>query len=195
MPVKPKTKGGKGKKKHGKKSKKAAVVEVPVSRFAAARENPRLRWLLFNGGAAAIGHTGVWLMSGDPWAGAALLGRASNSLVPLGVTAVVAVAGYAGWKAGGLLGAFGRFARPIGAFGAAFWGQGTGPLLADVFAALHPWPQFLAPLLFAAGAGGLCWWALDRRCAAMRAGSRFVARIPLATVVVSSALYAPGAVL
>ena len=204
MPVKPKvkkdrtTKGAKGTKKHGKKGKKAEAA--PVSRIAEAAANPRLRWLLYNGAAAAIGHSLVWSVTGDPWAGADLLGRASISLVPLGVTAVVGAAGYAGWKAGALLssllpGTASRVARPAGALGGALWGQGTGPLLTTAFAAVHPWPQFLAPLLFAAGAGALCWWALDRRCATWRSGTRFVARIPLATVVLSSALYAPGALL
>ncbi|MFF0747424.1 hypothetical protein ACFYVL_44295 [Streptomyces sp. NPDC004111] len=198
-PKKAKAKGAKGGKKRGKKKGKSGAKE-PVSRFAQAAANPRLRWLAYNASAAALGHSLVWGVTGDPMAGADLMSRATISLVPLGVTAAVGVAGYAGWRAGGvasglLPGTVSRAARPAGALAAALWAQGTGPLLTQTFAALHPWPVLLAPLLLAAGAGVLCWWALDRRCATWRPATRWVARVPLATVVLSSALYAPGAVL
>ncbi|MFJ4880886.1 hypothetical protein ACIP93_37550 [Streptomyces sp. NPDC088745] len=181
-------KGKKGKK--GKGKKEAAHRPQP---------NLRLRWVAYNGAAAALGHGVVWSVTGDPWAGADLLGRASVSLVPIGVTGVVAAAAYGGWKAGGLLsglpGVAGRAVRPALALGGALWGQGSAPLLTAGIDALDGLPIFLAPLLIAAGAGAACWWALEKRCAGWWVGLRFTARVPLATVVLSSALYAPGVLL
>lgn len=159
----------------------------------------RWRWLFYNGGAAGAGHLAIWSVTGDPMAGADLMGRAMESVVPLGVMAVTAGAVYAGWKAAGYLrglpGWAGLVVRPVAAGTAGLWGQGTRPLLTDGMAALHPWPQFFAPLLIAGAAGAACWWLAERRCAAWIRPLRFVARIPLATVVLSSLLYAPGALL
>lgn len=180
----------KRRKKNHKGGKGKTTLPTPSSRWG---------WLAYNGAAAAIGHGLVWGVTGEPLAGAELLGAATVSLVPLGVALVTGGAAYAGWKAGGFLkglpGPAGLAARPAGALGGGLWGQGTGPLLTDGIAALSPWPQFLAPLLIAGAVGAGCWWLLERRVVGWRPATRFAARIPLATVVLSSALYAPGVVL
>ncbi|MFJ9551844.1 hypothetical protein [Streptomyces erythrochromogenes] len=166
---------------------------------AAAVLESRWRWLVYNGSAAAVGHSLLWAAADDPMAGAEFMGRAMTSLVPLGVTVAVVGGAYVGWKAGGLLrglpGVAGLAARPAGAVGAALWAQGTGPLIADGMAALAPWPVLLAPLAIAGAFGAVCWLYLERHAAGWTAPLRWAARIPLATVTLSSLLYAPGALL
>ncbi|MFC9825271.1 hypothetical protein ACFWG6_28810 [Streptomyces erythrochromogenes] len=183
----------KRKKKHSKgKGGAAALAQARV-------QNSRWRWLAYNGTAAAAGHCLVWGVTGDLMAGAGFMGRAMASLVPLGVTVAVAVATYGGWKAGGMLrglpGPAGLAARPALAVGGALWAQGTGPLITDGMAALAPWPVLLAPLAVASAFGAVCWLYLERHAANWSRPLRWAARIPLATVVLSSALYSPGALL
>ncbi|MGW6865882.1 hypothetical protein [Streptomyces sp. NPDC054901] len=155
--------------------------------------------MAYNGGAAVVGHSLLWAAAGDPMAGAEFMGRAMTSLVPLGVTVAVSGGAFVGWKAGGLLrglpGVAGLAAQPAGALGAALWAQGTGPLIADGMAALAPWPVLLAPLVIAGGFGAVCWLYLERHATGWTRPLRWASRIPLATVVLSSLLYAPGALL
>ncbi|MGW2586250.1 hypothetical protein ACWCYZ_33920 [Streptomyces virginiae] len=164
--------------------------------------NRRLRWAAYNGAAAAAGHGILSFTTGDPWAGAALLAEAMTSLVNVTVFGVTIGAAYVGWHAVKLVclhklpGLFGLAARPAGMIGAASWGQGTGELIRTGLAELAPWPVILAPLLIAGGAGyGLL--LLERRITRKPrpAPVRWLARVPLATLVVSSLLYAPGALL
>lgn len=164
--------------------------------------NPRLRWAAYNTTAAAVGHGILSLTTGDPWAGAALLSAAMNSIVNVTVFGVTIGAAYVGWHAVKLVclhrlpGLFGLLARPAGMIGAASWGQGTGELIRTGLAEFAPWPVILAPLLIAGGAGyGL--FLLERRLTRTprRALVRWLARVPLATLVISSLLYAPGALL
>ncbi|MGZ9935876.1 hypothetical protein ACXNSR_39055 (plasmid) [Streptomyces sp. NC-S4] len=164
--------------------------------------NRRLRWAAYNASAAAVGHGILSFTTGDPWAGAALLAEAMTSLVNVTVFGVTIGAAYVGWHAVKLVclhrlpGLFGLLARPAGMIGAAFWGQGTGELIRTGLAELAPWPVILAPLLIAGGAGyGL--FLLERRITRKPrpAPVRWLARVPLATLVVSSLLYAPGAML
>lgn len=183
-------------KKRTKKHSKGAVAPVPV---AVAVQPSRWRWLAYNGSAAAVGHCLLWAAADDPMAGAEFMGRAMTSLVPLGVTVAVVGGAYVGWKAGGLLkglpGVAGLAARPAGAVGAALWAQGTGPLISDGMAALALWPVLLAPLAVAGAFGAVCWLYLERHATGWTAPLRWAARIPLATVTLSSLLYAPGALL
>ncbi|MER7046755.1 hypothetical protein [Streptomyces jumonjinensis] len=171
--------------------------------FTAAVPNRRLRWLAYNGTAAALGHAALWGITGNFMAGPDALAVGTISLVPLGVAAVTAGAAYAGWRAGGALQTILRGlpvaamdrARPAAAFAGAFWAQGTGPFLSEALTQVHPWPQFFAPLIIAGGAAVACWALLDRRTTGWHPVLRWAARIPLATIVLSSALYAPGALL
>ncbi|MFI8504848.1 hypothetical protein ACIGFK_41020 [Streptomyces sp. NPDC085524] len=186
-------KARKRKKKHGKgKSTATAAVQVVV-------QPARWRWLAYNGGAAAVGHSLLWGVSGDAMAGATVMADINLSLAPVGTFALTCTAVYAGWKAGGLLrglpGFAGLAARPAGALGAAFWGQGTGPLITGFMAWSAPWSALLAPLAVAGAFGAVCWLYLERYAARWAPPLRWAARIPLATVTLSSLLYAPGALL
>lgn len=181
---------------------RAEVIDGVQTAATEAVPNRRLRWAAYNASAAAVGHGILSFATGDPWAGAALLGAAMNSLVNVTVFGVTIGAAYIGWKAVKLVGLhklpglFGLAARPAGMIGAASWGQGTGELIRTGLAELAPWPVILAPLLIAGGAGyGL--FLLERRITRnpRRAPVRWLARVPLATLVVSSLLYAPGALL
>lgn len=184
------------------KTRPAALVGEVRGAAAEAVPNVRLRWAAYNGSAAAAGHGLLAFATGDPWAGAALLGATMNSLVNVTVFGVTIGAAYLGWHAVKLVGLHklpglvGLLARPAGLIGAASWGQGTGELIQTGLAALAPWPVILAPLLIAGGAGyGLL--ILERRVTRKprRAPVRWLVRIPLATLTISSLLYAPGALL
>ncbi|MFE0916052.1 MULTISPECIES: hypothetical protein [unclassified Streptomyces] len=159
----------------------------------------RWRWLAYNGGAAAVGHGPLWGVAGDPMAGATLMADINLSLAPVATFTLTCTAAYAGWKAGrllrGLPGLAGLAARPVAAIGAAFWGQGTGPLITDFMAWSAPWSALLAPLAVAGAFGAVCWLYLERHAACWAQPLRWAARIPLATVTLSSLLYAPGALL
>ncbi|MGW4221720.1 hypothetical protein ACWEJZ_32510 [Streptomyces bacillaris] len=160
-----------------------------------------MRWLCFNGAAAGAGHLALWTLAGDPMAGVDLMARMTVSVPQLAAAGLTVGAAYGGWKAGGLLtglpGLFGMAARPLGALLAALWGQGTAPLVRDVLDTIEPWGTLLSPLLAAGPLAAACWYGIDRRAAAAHLTwpARWVLRIPLATVVVSSLLYAPGALL
>ncbi|MFD5064521.1 hypothetical protein [Streptomyces sp. NPDC058394] len=177
--------------------KAATTAAVPVVR----EPNPRLRWAAFNATAAAAGHVAIWSVTGDPMAGADYMARMSGSVPQLAAAAITAGAAVAGWKGAGLVqlhrlpGIYGLGARPGAALGAALWGQGTAPLVRDAMAAIEPWGTLLAPLLAAGPVAAACWWGLDRNTAHAAPPIRWIARIPLATVTVSSLLYAPGVLL
>ncbi|MFE1545836.1 hypothetical protein ACFW61_36010 [Streptomyces microflavus] len=188
----------------GLRAKLRRTKRAPAAPAVAAKvkePNPRLRWLLFNGGAAAAGHLAVWSLAGDPMAGVDLMARMTVSVPQLAAAGLTVGAVYGGWRAGGLLkglpGLFGMAVRPLGALGAALWGQGTAPLVRDVLDTIEPWGTLLSPLLAAGPLAAACWYGLDRRAAAahLTRPARWVLRIPLATVVASSLLYAPGALL
>lgn len=180
---------------------KRAPAAPAVAAGAAREPNPRLRWLAFNATAAGAGHLAVWLVTGDPLAGVDLMARMTVSVPQLAAAGLTVAAAYGGWRAGGLLkglpGLFGMAVRPLGALGAALWGQGTAPLVRDVLDTIEPWGTLLSPLLAAGPLAVACWYGLDRRAAAAHLTwpARWVLRIPLATVVASSLLYAPGALL
>lgn len=184
-----------------RRTKRAAAPAAAPAAATPRVPNPRLRWLCFNGAAAGAGHLTVWAVTGDPMAGADLMGRMAVSVPQLAAAGLTVAAVYGGWKAGGFLsglpGRLGLVARPLGAVLAGLWGQGTAPLVRDVLDAVEPWGSLLAPLLAAGPLAAACWYGLDRRAAAAQLipPARWVLRIPLATVVVSSLLYAPGALL
>ncbi|MFC8176544.1 hypothetical protein [Streptomyces sp. NPDC057325] len=163
----------------------------------------RVRWVLYNGAAAAAGHLLVWGITGDPMAGAAYMGRMSISVPELTAAGLTAGCLIAGWKGAALVqlhripGPAGLAARPVAAVAAAMWGQGTAPLVRDAMTAIEPWGTTLAPLLAVGPVAAAMWWGLDRRARAAQlvAPVRWLARIPFATTVLSALLYAPGVVL
>ncbi|MFJ7258224.1 hypothetical protein ACIQWV_38300 [Streptomyces sp. NPDC098085] len=163
--------------------------------------NSRLWWLLHNGGAAAAGHLVLWSLSGDPMAGAHYMARMAVSVPEVTAAGLTVVAAYGGWRAGGFLsglpGRLGLAARPLGAVMAALWGAGSAPLVQSALDSAGPLGTLLSPLLAAGPLAAACWYGLDRRAAAAHLipPVRWVLRIPLATVVVSSLIYNPGAVL
>lgn len=170
----------------------AATAVVPV-------DSKGRRWLAYNGSAALAGHSALWLATGNPMGAEPLMAAAVHSVPNCGAFVITCAGAYGGWKAGGFLrglpGLLGLAARPAAALGAAFWGQGTAPLITDVMAATEPWSSMLLPLMAAGALAGICWWALDSRSAAWRAPVRWAARIPLATLALGVGLYAPGGTL
>lgn len=171
----------------------------PYTETTDSGPNPRLRWLAFNGAAAAAGHLAIWSVTGDPMAGAHLVARMTTSVPQLGRTVLTGVAAWAGWKGARIIRLhrlpYGAATCTAAALGAALWGQGTAPLITDVMTVTHPWSTLLAPLLAVGPLAAACWWLLDRHATKAAAPIRWLARIPLATVALSSALYAPGALL
>ncbi|WP_328868617.1 hypothetical protein [Streptomyces sp. NBC_00304] len=163
--------------------------------------NPRWRWLLHNGGAAAAGHLALWSLSGDPMAGAHYMARMAVSVPELTAAGLTFVAAYGGWRVGGFLsglpGRLGLAARPLGAVLAALWGAGSAPLVQSALDSAGPVGVLLSPLLAIGPLAAACWYGVDRRATRARLipPVRWLARVPLATVVVSSLLYAPGALL
>ncbi|MFI6006678.1 hypothetical protein ACIA98_41140 [Streptomyces sp. NPDC051366] len=184
----------KRKKKHSKG--KGGAAAAPAQALV---KNTRWRWLAYNGSAAAVGHGLLWGVAGDPMAGATVMADINLSLIPVATFTLTCTAAYAGWKAGGFLrglpGLAGLAARPAGALGAAAWGQGTGPLITEFMAWSAPWSALLAPLAVAGAFGSVCWLYLERHSARWAPPLRWAARVPLATVALSSALYSPGALL
>ncbi|MCY0954142.1 hypothetical protein [Streptomyces sp. H27-S2] len=177
----------------------AELAEAIREAFAETVPNGRWRWLGFNGTAAAAGHGLIALGTGNVRGLEPVMGAVMLSLPACGAFVVTLGAAYGAYRVAkplrGLLGPFAPLA-PLGAgLGAAFWGQGTGPLIAEFLAWSAPWSTLFAPLTVAGAAGGLCWLLLDSRSAGRRLPLRWLARIPLATVVLSSLLYAPGALL
>ncbi|MFD8417549.1 hypothetical protein ACFV2Q_38450 [Streptomyces sp. NPDC059650] len=174
------------------------VGEVEAAAVAAV-SNPRLRWAAYNGSAALAGHLLLFPATGNMRGLESGVGAVMLSIPTCGAFVVTIGAAYAAYRIvkplRGLLGPFAPLA-PVGAgLGAAFWGQGTAELIADFLAWSAPWSVLLAPLIVAGGAGALCWTLLESRATGWRRPVRWLARIPLATVTVSSLLYAPGALL
>ncbi|MFB7957513.1 hypothetical protein [Streptomyces sp. NPDC056045] len=161
----------------------------------------RWRWLLYNGTAAAAGHLTVWAVAGDPMAGAHYVARMAVSVPQVTAAALTVGAAYVGWRAGGLLkglpGPVGLVARPVGALGAALWGSGSAPLVQTGLDSLGSWGTLLSPLLAVAPLTAACWYGPDRMAARAHLirPVRWLARVPVATVVVSSLLYTSGALL
>lgn len=182
----------------GQSTPAALVADVEAAAVAAVA-NPRLRWAAYNGTAALAGHallypaTGTW-SAFEPHMGALML-----ALPNCGAFVVTIAATYGAYRivrpVKGLLGPLAPVAPVAAGIGAAFWGQGTAEPIADFLAWSAPWSVLLAPLLVAGGAGALCWVLLESRAAGWRRPFRWLARIPLATVITSSLLYAPGALL
>ncbi len=178
------------KRKKGKKSQSSDKSDDP---------NSRLPWLAFNATAAGAGHLAIWSLAGDPMAGVTYIARMTISVPQIAAGAVTLGAAVFAWKTARLIGLhqlpglLGMAARPVAALGAAAWGQGTAPLITDLMSLAHPWSTMLAPLLAVGPVAVACWWGLDRNVTKSLMPVRWVARIPLATVVLSSALYAPGA--
>lgn len=172
--------------------------DQPRSAKSSKIANPRLRWLAFNATAAGAGHLTIWSLAGDPMAGVTYIARMAISVPQIAAAAVTLGAAVVAWKAARLIGLhqlpglLGSFARPVAALAAAAWGQGTAPLINDLVTLTHPWSTLLAPLLAVGPLAAACWWGLDRNVMGARMPLRWAARIPLATIVLSSALYAPG---
>ncbi|MFG2623293.1 hypothetical protein ACGFXC_37375 [Streptomyces sp. NPDC048507] len=174
----------------------ASAPKPGAARSAASRWG----WLAYHGSAAAVGHGALWGLTGNQMGGAAWLDSAMVSVLPVTTAAVACCAGWAGWRLGRALRPYlpyGALAAPAGLIAGLAWGQGSTGLVAEVFAWAAPWPALAAPAVMAALAGTGCWAALDRRARARNWAPplRWAAHIPLATVALSAALYAPGALL
>ncbi|RSS50079.1 hypothetical protein [Streptomyces sp. WAC01280] len=195
------TKAARTKAKKKKLKKRATEAEAAEATATPTERDPRIRWALFNGGAAAAGHLAIWSVTGDPMAGTDFMARMTISVPELAAAGLTFGGLVAGWKGAGLVqlhripGLFGLAARPVAAIGAAMWGQGTAPVVRDAMYAIEPWGTTLAPLLAAGPVAAALWWGLDRRAREAAPLVRWFARVPLATVTVSSLLYAPGVVL
>ncbi|MFE2230927.1 hypothetical protein [Streptomyces kronopolitis] len=178
----------------------AGVAEAVVEAVPLLAE-PRTRKVLFSASAAAAGHLVLWSVTGDPLYGVGLMASATVSVPQMTATAITVGAAVAGWKAVTLVhlhrlpGFLGILARPAGAIAAAMWGQGTAPVVRDVLASAEPWGSLLSPLLAVAPTTAACWFLLERRAAQSSTLVRWLARVPLATVIASALLYAPGVVL
>jgi hypothetical protein len=182
----------------GQTTPAALVADVEAAAVAAVA-NPRLRWAAYNGSAALVGHallcaaTGTW-RGFEPHMGEVML-----ALPNCAAFVITIGAAYTAYRVAkpfrGLLGPVAPVAPVAVGLGAAFWGQGTAEPVADLLAWSAPWSFLLAPLLVAGGAGALCWALLESRAAGWRRPWRWLTRIPLATVVTSSLLYTPGALL
>ncbi|MCY0923210.1 hypothetical protein OS965_34600 [Streptomyces sp. H27-G5] len=206
-------------RKKAKKAKKPEKVRLGAATLAALRgqttpaelageveaavvtavSNPRLRWAAYNGTAALAGHLLLFPATGTLRGAEPVMGAVMASIPNCTAFAITLVAGYGAYRitrpVKWLLGPFAP-AAPIGAaVGAAYWGQGTAPLVAEFLAWSDPWSTLLAPLIVAGGAGALCWTLLESRAAGWSRPLRWLARIPLAAVITSSLLYAPGALL
>ncbi|MFF9011009.1 hypothetical protein ACF087_35190 [Streptomyces goshikiensis] len=175
-----------------------AVVPVPASGVARRVAASRWGWLAYHGSAAAVGHSALVAATGDHLGGAVWLGAAMVSVVPVTTAAVACCAGWVGWRLGRVLRPylpFGALASPAGLIAGLAWGQGTAGPVADIYAWAAPWPMLAAPLALTALAGSGAWALLDHRVRHLSRPVRWAAHIPLATVALSAALYAPGALL
>ncbi|GLV88023.1 hypothetical protein Slala03_77120 [Streptomyces lavendulae subsp. lavendulae] len=184
----------------------AAAAAEPAAATApkpgAARRSTASRWgwLAYHGSAAAVGHSALWALTGNQLGGAVWLESAMASVLPVTTAALACCAGWAGWRLGRALRPYlpiGALAAPAGLIAGLAWGQGSTGLVEEVFAWAAPWPALAAPAVTAALAGTGCWAAMDRRARARNWAPplRWAAHIPLATVALSAALYAPGALL
>lgn len=201
-PAKVPAQGAKGTKAARTKARKEKLSKTAeTAKAAPAERDPRSRWAIFNGTAAGAGYLAIWSVTGDPMAGADFMARMTISVPELAATGLTVGSLVAGWKGAALVqlhrlpGVVGVAARPAAAVGAALWGQGTAPVVRDAMYAIEPWGTILAPLLAAGPVAAACWWVLDRRARQLAPAFRWLARVPLATVVTSSLLYAPGAML
>ncbi|MFD9270914.1 hypothetical protein ACFWB1_25995 [Streptomyces goshikiensis] len=176
----------------------SAVVPVPASGVARRVAASRWGWLAYHGSAAAVGHSVLVAATGDHLGGAVWLGAAMVSVVPVTTAAVACCAGWVGWRLGRVLRPYlpcGALAAPAGLIAGLAWGQGTRGPVADLYAWAAPWPALAAPLALTALVGSGAWALLDHRVRHLSRPVRWAAHIPLATVVLSAALYAPGALL
>ncbi|MCY0923727.1 hypothetical protein OS965_37240 [Streptomyces sp. H27-G5] len=163
---------------------------APAVRPAAAS---RWGWLAYHGSAAALGHAALVAVTGSPLGGAAVLGAAMGAVVPVTAAAAACCAAACGWWLGrryfGLLGAFG------GLLGGLAWGQGSTDMITDLYAWAAPWPVLIAPLALSGLVASGAWFLLDHRTRRLPRPARWAAHVPFATVALSAALYAPGALL
>jgi len=162
-----------------------------------AHGDRRLRVIAFNGAAAGVGY-GLGLV---PTLGA-YLPAAEHASEGMLSAVLAGAAGYGAWKLTGHDAVSTVLCHPLlrlgAVLGAAELGRRAGPLAVDWLAehgaawGLGPAP---ASLLLTAGAmcGGL-YWLVDRRARAWHWMARLVVRIPLASALLATALYAPGTI-
>lgn len=171
-----------------------AVEPEPESRWFYHR-NPRVRFTVHNLSAGMVGYSLLGGLGGTPYGGAAFLAQVAVDPVPVSVALVTGAAALVGWQLGkvfrGVGGCFAALMSPAAAAGCAMWGQGTESLLRPLFADAGQWPGLLAPFVLVTGAGAACWYLIE--CPVRSRGwvlpARWVARVPLAGVVLSSLLY------
>lgn len=158
--------------------------------------NPRLRAIAFNATAATVGYaTGLVPLLGHylPAGEAATVGMTGGVLAVLG--------GYTAWRLAGLQAFAQVLPYPavcrvlLTACGAEF-GRRLAPLPV-AWLAVHGAPYGLGPnalsllVTCTAMCGGL-WWLLDRPVRGWHPAVRWAARVPLASALLATFLYAPG---
>ncbi|MEU5834516.1 hypothetical protein ABZ820_12700 [Streptomyces diacarni] len=162
-----------------------------------AHGDRRVRVIAFNSVAAGVGY-GLGLV---PTLGAYLPAAEQASTGMLG--AVLAGAGaYGAWKLTGHAAVQVVLPHPLLRLGAvlvaAELGRRAGPLAVD-WLAEHgaAWGLGPAPVSLLLTAGAMCgglYWLIDRRARAWHWMARLVVRIPLASALLATALYAPGTI-
>ncbi|MFG2225370.1 hypothetical protein [Streptomyces sp. NPDC048644] len=175
--------------------------ESPPAARRSVTSNPRFRALVFNGVAAGVGY-GTGLVQ--------LIGRlypiADESPVIVISIALAAIGVYAGWRL--VIHSAVTAIIPDFLFLISFFAV---PIAMALFglrltSAVMPWliedgsqfgfgPSTAALLVSAIGTCGGLWWLLDRRTRAWHWTARIVVRVPLASALLATALYAPGTLL
>ncbi|MFF2189263.1 hypothetical protein [Streptomyces sp. NPDC058155] len=183
-----------------------AVAAVPTARpapgpasnkLAASSNSSRWRLVAFNATAAGIGY-GLGLVDTL----GAYLPAAEQAATGMVGTVMAAAGGVAAWRLTGLpavdaiLPDARTRARLVVTIGAAEVGRRLAPLpvawLAEHGTNIGLGPNAIALLLTVGGMCGGMWWLIDRHTRTWWWGGRLLLRIPLASALLSTALYAPG---
>lgn len=170
----------------------------PVSKKPAASAGPsRWRFVAFNGAAAGIGY-GLGLVDTL----GAYLPAAEQAATGMVGTVMAAAGGVAAWRLTGLpavdaiLPDARTRARLVLSIGAAELGRRLAPApvawLAEHGTNIGLGPNAVALLLTVGGMCGGMWWLIDRHTRRWWWGGRLLLRIPLASALLATALYAPG---
>lgn len=183
--------------KSGSARKGNAAKKPGKKRRSAVRDDRGLRVIAFNGLAAGVGY-GVGLVPVfGQWLPAAEQG--ATGMVGLALAAGGAVAAWrlTGNPAVRAILPYVPVARTLISIGAAELGRRWAPVPVDWLnehgAAWGLGASAVSLLLTAGGMCGGLWWLVDRRARAWHWTARLVVRIPLASALLATALYAPGA--
>ncbi|PWI16021.1 hypothetical protein DI272_18995 [Streptomyces sp. Act143] len=161
-----------------------------------AADDRTTRWVVFNGTAAAVGY-GIGLV---PFL-EAFMPAAEQGAVGMLSLFTAAVGGYGAWLVSGFPAVKNVLPHPpvsrlIITVGAAEIGRRFAPVPVDWLNANgERWglgPSAVSLLLTAGSMCGGLWWFIDRRTRNWHWAARWIVRIPLASAVLATGLYAPG---